>query len=143
MALWTGCILHKPELFSEFETWTNSDQSTDIKDVGDFILGGLLRCPEEKIRLDFQNTFSSLSIHFSESDNSVLKFLLGLLAFNFIEIANNPARQFFELFNELIALNADINEFEEEQNQIFDPVKLLTQIIEKIKSIQEEIRVKK
>ena len=53
MALWTGCILHKPELFSEFETWTNSDQSTDIKDVGDFILGGLLRCPEEKIRLDF------------------------------------------------------------------------------------------
>ena len=142
MALWTGCILNKPELFNEFVDWKNSDQTSAVKDVGDFILGGLLRCPEEKIRLDFKNTFSSLSIHFSTGSNSALVFLLGFLANNFKEISNNPARQFFELFNELIALNAEINEFED-QSTIYDPMQLLTQIIEKIKEIQEEGRTKK
>ena len=142
MALWTGCILHKPALFKEFTAWNNTDQGSDIKDIQDFVLGGLLRCSEEKVRLDFSNTFKSLSIHFSTGDNSVLTFLLGLLAKNFSQISNRPAMQFFELFNELIAINADLNA-NEDQGSIYDPKQLLTQIIEKIKEIQTENKAKK
>jgi len=142
MALWTGCILHKPALFKEFTAWNNTDQESNIKDTQDFILGGLLRCTEEKVRLDFANTFKSLSIHFSSGDNSVLVFLLGLLAKNFSQISNRPAMQFFELFNELIAINADLNS-DEDQGGIYDPKQLLTQIIEKIKEIQNENKAKK
>jgi hypothetical protein len=42
-----------------------------------------------------------------------LVFLLGFMASNFKEIADNPARQFFELFNELIALNAQTSQAED------------------------------
>ena len=57
LALWTGCILHEPTLFKEFTLWQNPNQESAIKTADDFVLGGLLFCPEEKIRLDFQNTF--------------------------------------------------------------------------------------
>ena len=30
MALWTGCILHKPELFNEFKAWKNSNETSKI-----------------------------------------------------------------------------------------------------------------
>ena len=30
MALWAGCILHKPELFNEFKAWKNSNETSKI-----------------------------------------------------------------------------------------------------------------
>ena len=53
LALWTGCILHDPSLFKEFMLWKNQNQDSAIKNADDFVLSGLLFCPEEKIRLDF------------------------------------------------------------------------------------------
>ena len=107
MALWTGCILYQPVLFKSFLAWENTDQSSAIKNSDDFVLGGLLLCPEEKLRLDYQNTFLSLSKHFSTGDNSALVYLLGLLGKNFAMISDKPARQFFDLFNELIDINSE------------------------------------
>ena len=43
--------------------------------------------------------------------------------------------QFFDLFNDLIAL--DIDQFWEEKPQIYDPENLLSQIIEKVKQMNE------
>ena len=83
MALWTGCVLHKNELFRDFIAWQNVDQTSAIKNTNDFVLNGLLLCSEEKIRLDFQNTFLALSQHFSTGDNSALEYLLGVLGRNF------------------------------------------------------------
>ena len=50
-------------------------------------------------------------------------YLLGLLAKNFNLISDRPAMQFFDLFNDLIAL--DIEQFWEEKPQIYDPENLL------------------
>ena len=140
MALWTGCVLYESKLFKEFVEWKNVDQASGIKITDDFVLGGLLLCPEEKIRLDFQNTFSSLSQHFSTGDNSALIYLLGLLAKNFSMITDRPARQFFDLFNELIALNAEYSWMIEDQSAIYDPEDMLRQIIAKIKATSEKKR---
>ena len=65
------------------------------------------------------------------SDNSALIYLLGLLAKNFSLISDKPAMQFFDLFNDLIALDTQY-EFEEE-SQIYDPEDLVNQIIERVK----------
>ena len=40
-------------------------------------------------------------------------------------ISDRPARQFFDLFNELIALNAELNWYQDEQSQLYDPEDLL------------------
>ena len=53
MALWTGCVLHKPELFNDFVHWENINKTSPIKNTNDFVLYGLLICSEEKIRVDF------------------------------------------------------------------------------------------
>jgi len=114
MALWMGCVLHKPELFKQFIYWKNTKESSAIKCTADFVIVGILECPEEKIRMDFQNTFGALAKHFSTGDNSALVFLLGLLAKNFPNISDKPARQFFDLFDELIDLNEELNWQKEE-----------------------------
>ena len=50
MALWMGCVLYNSDFFDEFIDWNN-------KNIGNpennFVLAGLLFCPEEKIRMDF------------------------------------------------------------------------------------------
>ena len=136
MALFTGCVLHKPDLFREFVDWENINQASAIKNTNDLVLFGLLLCPEEKIRIDFQNTFLALSQHFSTGENSAMKYLLGLLGKNFQMISDRPARQFFDLFNALIDLNAENAWYTpEEQSKIYDAASLLFQIIDKIKKI--------
>ena len=55
-------------------------------------------------------------------------------------ISDRPARQFFDLFNELIALNAELNWME---GEIYDPEDLIRQINGKINAIQEANRAKK
>ena len=56
-------------------------------------------------------------------DSSALVYLLGLLGKNFSMISDKPARQFFDLFNELIDLSA---EYEWLDDQVYDPVSLLS-----------------
>jgi hypothetical protein len=102
MALWMGCVLHTPELFKQFTAWTPTDAASASKSANDFILRGVLFCDEEKIRQDFCVTFAALSKHWSASEESPLKYVLALLAKNFENIADRPARQFFDLLNELI-----------------------------------------
>ena len=85
-------------------------------------MGGLLFCKEEKIRLIFKHTFTALSKNFKK-DDSVLAYLLGLLGNNFTMISDKPARQFFDLFNELIDLNAQSNIT---QRKLYDPELLLS-----------------
>ena len=80
MALWIGCVLYNPELFNEFIQWNSKNLDTP---ENNFVLSGLLFCPEEKIRMDFQNTFASLSLHFSSGENSALSYFLGVVAGNF------------------------------------------------------------
>ena len=53
MALWMGCVLYKPELFKQFIYWKNTKESSAIKSTADFVIVGILECPEEKIRMDF------------------------------------------------------------------------------------------
>ena len=93
-------------------------------------------CDEEKIRQDFGITFGALSKHWSSGQPSPLKYVLGLLAKNFENISDRPARQFFDLLNELIDLNA-IDECLAEPNElkIYDPEKLMSQIIDKMRAI--------
>ena len=92
MSLWTGCVLYKPELFKEFVAWQNPDKASSVKTTSEFILGGLLFCSEEKIRLDFRNAFASLCQHYTTDEHGALVYLLGLLANNFAMISDKPAR---------------------------------------------------
>ena len=92
MALWMGCVLHQPELFKQFAAWKSTNAASSIKNADEFILGGVLFCDEEKIRQDFCITFTALSRHFSAGEYSPLKYVLGLLAKNFENISDRPAR---------------------------------------------------
>ena len=75
LALWSGCVVNKPELYNQFKAWKNQG---DISDSKEFILKGLLKCPEEKIRIDFQACFDKIVKQTTDSSRCV--FLLGLLA---------------------------------------------------------------
>lgn len=69
--------------------------------TGDFVLTGLLKCSEEKIRQEFGATFSTLA----KELQPVHSYLLKLLSDNFYQINEYPCRQFFDLFNELIDIH--------------------------------------
>ena len=59
-------------------------------------------------------------------------------------ITDKPARQFFELLNTLIDLNAELDaEAAAEVAKVYNPEQLLSQIIDKIRSIQEASRLAK
>ena len=65
-----------------------------------------------------------------------MKYLLGLLAKNFENISDRPARQFFDLLNELIDLNAIEDCLSgSSDKKIYDPEKLMSQIIDKMRLI--------
>ena len=122
-------------------TWKNPDQASAIKSSEDFIMNGLLLCPEEKMRLDFNNTFAALCIKDQSSEHTALVYILGLLAKNFEMITDKPARQFFDVLNTLIDLNSELDL--SETQAVYNPEKLLSQIIDKIRSIQEANRLAK
>ena len=129
MALWTGCVLHTPTLFKEYVAWTNPDQASSIKNTEDFILNGILFCSEEKIRTDFQNTFAAICSNSSSAENNALVYLLGVLAKNFETISDKPARQYFELLNTLIDLNAALDDssvVKAQASKVYNPEKLLS-----------------
>ena len=110
--------------------------NSPIKNADDFILAGVLFCTEEKIRQDFCLTFTTVSKNFSTEGSEPLKYLLGLLAKNFENISDRPARQFFDLLNELIDLNAIEDCLSgSSDKKIYDPEKLMSQIIDKMRLI--------
>lgn len=47
--LWSGCLLHRGDLFDEFVKPIDSDVVT-----GEFVLAGLLYCPYETVREEFR-----------------------------------------------------------------------------------------
>ena len=137
LALWTGCVLHQNSLFGEFMNWKNTEEGSKIKDTKDFLLAGLLLCPEEKIRMDFANTFTALSNHQEIGEIGALTFLLTILAQNFSKISTSGGRQYFDLFNTLIALKSENILMQEEE--IFKPEELMSQVIAKINELGENV----
>jgi len=52
LSLWVGCILHKRELLNDFYEFQSDD----------FILTGLLYCNQDKVREEFKQSLSQLSL---------------------------------------------------------------------------------
>jgi len=65
LSLWVGCVLHRNELFNEFYSF--SDTSSVINNCESLILNGLLYCPYEKVREEFRQSLSSISLKLSGS----------------------------------------------------------------------------
>ena len=81
------------------------------------------------------------SIVKQNTENSRMLFFLGLLASKFDQISDKSAREYFLLLDTLINMYAEANI--EEQTNIYDPEKLLSQIIDKIREIQDKTRLAK
>ena len=77
----------------------------------------------------------------SNAEKSRLVFLLGLLASRFDTISDKPAREYFMLLDTLIIMYTEFSAGE--KSDIYDPEKLLSQIIDKIREIQNKTRISK
>ena len=96
---------------------------------------------EEKVRQDFKQSLGVLASALNKGGNGSLNFFMGVLARNFNLISNKPSRQFFELFNKLIDLKAQMDALsggDDDGQAIYNPEELLNQTIDKIKSQQRE-----
>jgi hypothetical protein len=87
LSLMVGCFLHKNELLNDFYLYKNPE---------DFVLGGLVDCPHERIRDEFKSTFSCLArklTHLSEGIKMTpLAFLLQLLSSRFSITSEYPCK---------------------------------------------------
>jgi hypothetical protein len=96
--LWTGCLLHRTELFKEFTELKSEEVNSD-----NLLLSGLLYCPYEGVRQEFKDSLEALC---QKSDNvpapRPLDHILILLSTNFSLISEYPCKQYFELFCELL-----------------------------------------
>lgn len=136
ITIWVGATLYKPELFNDFKAFTLNGSSAE-----DLILSGLVFCSEEKIRQDFCSGLTALvkSID-QEKRQETQRYFMGILGSNFLEVAERPCSQYFDMFNELIDLQAlqdalveDAEFFEEAKDGAnYNPETLLNQIIDKI-----------
>src|SRR4051812_32237115 len=105
LSLWVGCVLHRNELFNEFYNFKGAEEDK-IKNCDSLILHGLLFCPYEKVRDEFRQSLSSISLKlsgtsFKQSNQLVidpLKYLLRLLSENITLISNYHSKQYFDLF---------------------------------------------
>lgn len=136
LSLLVGCILHKQELLDNFYDF----HSDTVKSIDDFILCGLLYCPQEKIREEFKQSLSCLSSKLTSALNvreAPMYFLLRLLSSNFSIISEYPCKQYFELFCELIDQYFLIQSLgingSQPSTEVFNPETLLSLIIDKIK----------
>ena len=148
LGLVVAAMINDPEMFQTLVSF-KSQAVPEIASGKDLILTGLLYCPEDKIRKDFKNTLKALCQQLNKGTNNALAFVLTLLGQNFSEISNRPCAEFFDLFNALIDLKAQRDEFagqladaEEEKIQ-YDPEDLLTQIIARLKESQQLSKQKK
>ena len=73
----------------------------------DFILSGLIFCKENKIRQDICQGLLALSKSIGQSMRvQVQKYIMGILGKNFLKAQDHLCSQYFDLFNELIDLQA-------------------------------------
>ena len=137
ITIWVGATLYKPELFNDFKAFSLNGSSAE-----DLILSGLVFCPEEKIRQDFCSGLTALVKSIDrEKRQETQRYFMGILGSNFLEVAERPCSQYFDLFNELIDLQAlqdalveDAEFFEAAGDgaKNYNPETLLNQIIDKI-----------
>ena len=59
ISIWVGICLYKPDLFGEFLSFKSEESTSE-----DFILRGLIYCPEEKVRQDLYLGILSLTKSF-------------------------------------------------------------------------------
>lgn len=129
LSLWVGIVNYKPDLFTAFQAHSGINK---IASASDFIMHGVLYCKEEKVRHDFKTALSVCGHH-----NTALSFLIKILSSNFSQISDFPCVQFFELYNELIDLfykKQALSSGQGEHENVFDPEKLLSFIIDKIRA---------
>ena len=69
------------------------------------------------------------------TDTGALKFLLTILADNFSLISQHSAREYFDLFNSLIALKSENIMLQDEE--IFKPAELMRQVIGRINELSK------
>ena len=141
LSLWVGCVLHRNELFNEFYSF--SDNNSKINNCETLILSGLLFCPYEKVRDEFRQSLSSISLKLSgsglNSKNKLkedpLKYLLNLLSKNITKISAYHSKQYFDLFCSIIEYYFMMKQFgyAEEEEGGFNPEQLLSHMIDKIK----------
>src|SRR5690349_2923765 len=67
LSLLVGCVLHKNELLNDLYKFT----SPTIKDCDTLVLTGLLFCPHEKIREEFNQSLSCLAMKIVHQDKGV------------------------------------------------------------------------
>lgn len=102
VSVWVGICLYKQELFNEFVKF-KSEEST----AHDFILSGLVFCPEDKIKTDFYHGIRSLAKSFDiQKRHLVQTYFMGILGKNFQQVSEMPCGQYFDLFIDLIDLSA-------------------------------------
>ena len=123
LSIMTGTLLYKPELYPKFESFTSQ---AEVKSAEQLVLTGLLS-HEEKVRQDFKQSLGVLAQALNRDGNGSLNFLMGVLARNFNLISNKPSRQFFELFNKLIDLKAQMDALSggDDGQAIYNPEELL------------------
>lgn len=143
LSLLVGCILHKNELLNSLYAFTSSS----IPSFEDFVLEGLLLCKQEKVREEFKQSLSCLAksvINVTAVKELPLFYLLRLLSDKFSIISDYPCKQFFELFCDLIDQYFMIRALSSgsQQQQVFNPENLLSQIIDKIKDYNKSSKAK-
>lgn len=131
LSLLVGCILHKCELINNLYEFS----SEEIPNCDEFILTGLLYSNQEKIREEFKQSLSCLSLKLqNSSEKPPLFYMLRLLSSKFTIISEYPCKQYFELFCELIDQYFLIKSIGTvDATQVFNPETLLSLIIDKIK----------
>lgn len=133
LSLWVGCLLHNNSLLNDFYAFNAED----------FILQGLLFCNSEKVREEFKQSLSSLSKGLGRAESTQvtpLNFLLKLLTGKFHLISQYHCKQYFDLFCELIDHHFNLlalSGLKDASDQVFDPIELLSSIIDKIKEYND------
>ena len=67
LSLWVGCLLHMNNLWNDFLEFKGTEEMS-IKNSSDFILAGLLYCPQDKIREEFNSSLNLISNKVTKSE---------------------------------------------------------------------------
>ena len=85
LSLWVGCLNYEPTLLVQMKTFEKIDE---------LIIGGLLYCPEEKMREDFKTSLLMLATKHKQigEEEGALGYLMRVLSSKFGEISQHPCR---------------------------------------------------
>jgi len=135
LSLWVGCLLHEKNLIGEFFR-----MDIDGVNCEQFVLEGLLYCSDSKVKEDFRQNLSQLAHKFVEPVEGIsktgLEFQLTLLSKNFSLISKYDSKHYFELFCDIVDYYfRKKDELAKGAEEVFNPVELLSNIIERIRSL--------